>query len=218
MCVPDKQNASAISALTPGGRTNKGVTQKVYDGWRTRQGMAQRDVKLLTDQEMQAIYENDYWLPPRCNLLADPLNLVQFDTAVNMGVGRAVQFLQKSLGCVADGAFGPTTEKAALACNAGDTVVKYCNTREAFYRGLAANNAKLATFLKGWMNRLNSLRKEAGLPGFEAAEELNFGDTGHIARIPDIGVDPAYDRILDRKSRRKTDRKTDRKSDRVPHR
>jgi hypothetical protein len=43
------------------------------------------------------------------------------------------------------------------------------------------------------MNRLNALRKEIGLPGFEAAGPLDFGDTERIERVPDVGVDPAYD-------------------------
>ena len=71
----------------PGGRTNKGITQKVYDGWRGRQGRAAQDVQLIGDDEVHSIYASDYWVPPRCDLLATPLDLVQFDTAVNMGVG-----------------------------------------------------------------------------------------------------------------------------------
>ena len=35
----------------PGGPTNKGVTQKVYDAWRRRQGLPTCDVKLIEDQE-----------------------------------------------------------------------------------------------------------------------------------------------------------------------
>ena len=53
-----------------------------------------------------------YWLPPRCDVLQRQLDLVHFDTAVNMGVGRAVKLLQASLGCGVDGAFGPATRKA----------------------------------------------------------------------------------------------------------
>lgn len=175
----------------PGGRTNKGVTQKVYDGWRARQGQPRQDVKWIDDAEVHAIYGTDYWLPPRCDRLETPLDLVQFDTAVNMGVGRAVRFLQAAVGCGVDGDFGPGTERAVAACDAGTAVAAYCNTREAFYRRLAQNNPKLAVFLKGWMNRLNSLRKEVGLPGFESATALDFGDMGYIARVPDIGEDPS---------------------------
>jgi lysozyme family protein len=167
----------------PGGRTNKGVTQKVYDRWRARQGVPQRDVKAIEDAEVHALYRSDYWVPPRCDLLGSPLSLVQFDTAVNMGVGRAVRFLQATVGCPVDGDFGPGTERAVTACDAGQSVAAYCQRREDFYRQLAANNPKLGVFLKGWLNRLNALRSEAGLPGFEAAVPVDFGDADYIAKV-----------------------------------
>lgn len=175
----------------PGGATNKGVTQRVYDGWRTRQGMPARDVRQVTDDEVHAVYEAGYWVPPRCDLLGGPLDLVQFDTAVNMGVGRAVKMLQASLDCGVDGDFGHGTRRAAEGCDVGAAVAAYCDRREAFYRGLAESKPKLAVFLKGWMNRLNALRKEVGLPGYEAAVPLDFGDTGYVAKVPDLEGDGA---------------------------
>jgi lysozyme family protein len=177
----------------PGGATNKGVTQKVYDDWRKRHGQPVRTVKLLEDSEMHEIYEAGYWLPPRCDLLGRPLDLAQFDTAVNMGVGRAVKMLQASLNCGVDGAFGPGTQKAVESCDVGDTVISYCDHRESYYRSLAQRNPKLAVFLKGWLNRLNALRKEIGIPGYEAAVPLDFGDAGYIAKIPDLGENSEYD-------------------------
>lgn len=178
----------------PGGRTNKGVTQKVYDAWRTRQGQAPQDVKLIDDAEVHAIYATDYWAPPRCDQLDSPLDVVQFDTAVNMGVGRAVRFLQAAVGCGVDGDFGPATARAVEGCDVGAVVADYCMRRERFYQSLAQNNPKLGVFLKGWMNRLNALRKEIGLPGYESAVRLDFGDAAYIARVPDMGVDPSIDR------------------------
>ena len=177
----------------PGGRTNKGITQKVYDQWRARQGAVAQGVERIADTEVQAIYEGGYWMPARCDLLDNPLGLAQFDTAVNMGVGRAVRFLQHAAGCPVDGDFGSGTAEAVSQCDRGEALMSYCDAREACYRRLAEKNPKLAVFLKGWMNRLNALRKEVGLPGFEAAQPLNFGDTGYIQRIPDIGENPEYD-------------------------
>lgn len=177
----------------PGGRTNKGVTQAVYNAWRAAQGRAQRDVKDIEDEEVGTIYEGNYWLPARSDRLLSPLDLVQFDTAVNMGVKRAVRFLQHSVGCAVDGAFGQGTADAVAGCDQGQAVIEYCKAREAYYRMLAEKNPKLAVFLKGWLNRLNALRKEAGLPGFERALPLDFGDTGYIGKIPDLGENPAYD-------------------------
>jgi len=176
----------------PGGRTNKGVTQKVYDAWRRRQGLPVRDVKRLEDAELQRIYEAGYWLPPRCDRLARQLDLVHFDTAVNMGSGRAVRFLQKAAGCGVDGDFGSGTEKAVLACDLGDLIASYCATREAYYRELVRRNASLGVFLKGWLNRLNALRHEIGLAGFEAMPRGGVDEAG-ARRIPDIGEDAAYD-------------------------
>ncbi len=177
-----------------GGATNKGVTQKVYDDWRKGQGKAARDVRQLEDSEVQAIYESGYWLPPRCNLLGTPLDLAQFDTAVNMGVGRAVQFLQRAVGAGVDGNFGPGTQKCVADCDPGTALVNYCNAREAFYRSIVQRNPSQQIFLKGWLNRLNALRKKLGLPGFESADDsIDFGDAGYMARIPDIGENPAFD-------------------------
>lgn len=177
----------------PGGATNKGVTQRVYDDWRKRQGLAPRDVRQLEEPEMHAIYEAGYWVPPRCDLLQRKLDLVQFDTAVNMGPGRAVRFLQSALGCGVDGKFGPVTRAAAEACDLGSTIIAYCDRREDYYNGLARKNPKFKVFLKGWMNRLNALRNEVGLPGFEAAAEVDFGDAGYIAKVPDVGENPDYE-------------------------
>lgn len=175
----------------PGGATNKGITQKVYDDWRKSHGLPAADVRSLSVAEMHGIYEGGYWVPPKCDALPSPLDQVQFDTAVNMGNGRAVKFLQQAVGAnPVDGRFGPGTERCVVGCDTGEALVAYCNAREAYYRDLAARNPKLAVFLKGWMNRLNALRKHVGLPGFEAAsEEVDYGDVGYMARVPDEADD-----------------------------
>jgi lysozyme family protein len=177
----------------PGGATNKGVTQRVYDDWRRRRGLARQSVARLEEAEMHAIYEEGYWLPPGCDLLQRRLDLVQFDTAVNMGVGRAVRMLQATLGCGVDGDFGPVTRQAAETCDLGRALPAYCAARESYYRRLAEARPRLRVFLKGWLNRLTALRQEVGLLGHEAAVPLDFGDTPFIARIPDVGENPEYE-------------------------
>ena len=179
----------------PGGATNKGITQAVYDDWRRSQGAATQSVQLITDADVQAIYEKQYWLPAHSQELQTPLDLVQFDTAVNMGVGRAVRFLQHCAGCSVDGAYGKNTADAVAACDQGQAVIEYCNARESYYRTLADKNPDLAVFLKGWLNRVNALRAQAGLPGFErrGPPSVDFGDAGYIRKIPDLGVSAQYD-------------------------
>lgn len=171
----------------PGGATNRGITQKVYEGWRRDQGLAERSVRELEDAEMRAIYRGNYWQPPRCEDLGAPLDLIQFDTAVNMGVGRAVRLLQQAVGAETDGRFGPGTLQCVVNCEPGEVLVDYCQAREDFYRQLVARKPDMAVFLKGWLNRLNALRREVGLPGFESASgEVDFGDAGYVAKVPEF--------------------------------
>src|SRR5262245_50495283 len=131
----------------PGGATNKGITQAVYNDWRRAQGAATQSVQLITDADVQAIYENRYWLPAHSHELQTPLDLVQFDTAVNMGVGRAVRFLQHCAGCAVDGGFGKETAKAVAACDQGQAVIEYCKGREDYYKMLAQKKPELEVFL-----------------------------------------------------------------------
>jgi lysozyme family protein len=142
---------------------------------------------------VEAIYESGYWIPPRCDLLRRRLDLVQFDTAVNMGARRAVRFLQEAVGCRVDGDFGPRTEEAAAACDVAATLQAYCDARLAYYHRLAERRPDLRVFLRGWTNRVNALRAEVDLPGYEATRGVDFGDADYIARVPDLGVDPDYD-------------------------
>jgi lysozyme family protein len=147
----------------PGGATNKGITQNTYNTWQTQQSQATQDVKLITDAEIQQIYQKNYWTPSGADRIPARLNLVEFDTAVNMGVGRAVQFLQQQVGTTVDGGFGPITQKAANSAPLEATITQYCDAREAYYRNIVAKNPSEQVFLNGWLNRLNALRAAAGV-------------------------------------------------------
>lgn len=177
-----------------GGRTMKGVTQNVYNAWRASQGKPVADVKGVSDAEVGAIYQNNYWNKALCNVLQSHIDLVQFDTAVNMGPNCAVKMLQQAVGVAADGVFGSTTQSACAACHPPDAVARYCSIREALYRRFAQAPGQ-DRFLAGWLNRLNSLRAAAGVPGFtrRGGDEVDFGDTDFIERIPDIGPDDRID-------------------------
>jgi hypothetical protein len=85
------------------------------------------------------------------------------------------------------------TRGAAAECDIPSTTAAYCSARELYYRSLVEQRPKFGVFLKGWLNRLNALRGEAGLVTLESAQALDFGDTGYVAKVPDIGEDPDYD-------------------------
>lgn len=54
------------------------------------------NIRALTRDVAVGIYHDDYWLRCDCHLLPWPLSLVVFDTAVNAGVGVALELLAET--------------------------------------------------------------------------------------------------------------------------
>jgi lysozyme family protein len=180
-----------------GGRTMKGITQRVYDAWRKAHGLTVQDVAQIGNDELADIYRGNYWVTSFCDRLRAKLNLVQFDTAVNMGSNRAVRILQEAVGTDVDGGFGAQTQQACDSCVLPTAVARYCDIREQLYRGFAQKPGQ-AKFFAGWLNRLNDLRAEADVPGFHRKRGVNnpdFGDTPTIRRIPDLEPDQPLERF-----------------------
>lgn len=124
-----------------GGETKYGISKKSYP---------KVDIKNLTLDGAKAIYKKDYWLACRCDELPEPLDIVVFDTAVNMGQGRANGFLQ-----IIDPGNSPLMPPGLAT--------KYLELRDAKYASIVANNPSQSKFLKGWHNRMNHLREFCGL-------------------------------------------------------
>lgn len=83
----------------PGGATNMGITMNTYTRWCQAHGQpspTKDDLRNLTSEEAKQIYFEWYWLPSHSDSMVWPLCLANFDTAVNAGVGRSEEMLQKS--------------------------------------------------------------------------------------------------------------------------
>lgn len=141
----------------PGGATNRGVTQGVYDNYRRRLGLELRSVRRITEEEVATIYRQQYWNKVRGNDLPSGVDYAVFDFAVNSGVFRAVRYLQGAVGVVADGEIGPKTLGAVAAQPAGETIDDLCDRRLAFLRRLPT----FEVFGLGWSRRVAGVRKLA---------------------------------------------------------
>lgn len=119
----------------PGGATNKGVTQAVYDQYRKNKKLQVQTVKNITDAEVYDIYRRQYFDPISAGLDSEDLIICAMDFAVNSGVSRSKKYLLLT-----------------------KDPIKFNDNREIYYKKIVANNPKLSVFLKGWMNRLNDLR------------------------------------------------------------
>lgn len=141
----------------PGGATNKGVTQRVYDNFRGRKGLGRQSVKLITTDEVTEIYVMQYWRPARCDDLPAGLDYAVFDFAVNSGVSRAAKELQRLVNVKMDGIIGDETLRAVHSVDVVELIEAYCAARLAFVKRIRHKVTKellWKTFGTGWKRRI----------------------------------------------------------------
>ena len=140
----------------PGGRTNLGVTQRVWEEW-VGHKVDEKAMRALTPALVAPMYEMKYWRTSYCEKLPRGLDLLVFSMAVNAGSGRSVKLLQDAIGVVADGIIGPRTMARINEANVETLIDKFSEARRAYYRGLKL----FPVFGRGWLNRTDKERLEA---------------------------------------------------------
>ncbi len=138
----------------PGGTTKYGIDQQSHPGV---------DVANLTLEQAKEIYREGEWALCRCDELKAPWDMVIFDTAVNLGVARAVVLLQKTVGHPSaplqrDGVIGPKTIAAVNNAVSGELEL-YLSRRSEYYKSLPKSMRD--RYLKGWLNRVAALGRAA---------------------------------------------------------
>ena len=151
-----------------GGETKYGITKRVARSYGFKGKM-----RNLTRDYAYMIYSKMYWHKLHLDTIEDLSLLIaeeMADTGVNMGVGRAGEFLQRSLNVlnnrgqyyndlIVDGAVGQKTVNAlksflSLRGAKGEAVLyKMLNALQgAFYVKLAERRVKDEKFMFGWFN------------------------------------------------------------------
>ena len=140
----------------PGGETNLGVTKRVYEDFG-----GEKEMKDLTQEDVEPIYQENYWDKCKCDDLPAGLDLCVFDFGVNAGPGRAAKYLQTLIGTVADGGIGPNTLKTLSSYvdthGVVKTVEQYQANRQEYYEGLSTFD----TFGRGWTRRVEETTEKA---------------------------------------------------------
>lgn len=119
----------------PGGLTIYGISAKSYP-----KEVAQMDKLWQLGQYSECkkiaseIYKKNYWDKCKCDELPYPLDIIIFDTAVNMGCSKALSILNKA-----------------------KNWQEYLILRIFEYKSLVVKNKNLSVFLVGWLNRVESL-------------------------------------------------------------
>ena len=120
-----------------GGATNKGITQYTYNAWLKEHKLPNKNIKHISDAEVEEIYYRNYWKRTGCDKMSPKFSVLAFDTAVNMGLARVNQFLKA--------AQWKYPEKFIIA------------RKNKYLEFSKYGNQKI--FLQGWLNRLDDLTK-----------------------------------------------------------
>ncbi|MEO0642714.1 MAG: glycosyl hydrolase 108 family protein [Pseudomonadota bacterium] len=182
----------------PGGRTNKGVTQRTYDAWRADKGLMEEDVLHITEQEMKSIYLERYWSVVVEDWWPKGLSTAVFDSAVNMGPRRAIKMLQAAINQLADGPSlacdgisGRRTVAALKDClrraGAHQLVECYIDIRRGVYHRIVERRPKSRKYLQGWLNRVDDLAAFVADGAYESAPIDRMAHP--TKRLDDLGPD-----------------------------
>lgn len=143
----------------PGGKTMRGVTERVYHAWLASQGKPLWSVRTITEPELQAIYRKNYADQIMFDDLPKGVDQYVFDGAVNSGPIQAGKWLQRALqdqGLYAskiDGIIGAATIEGAKKADPIRLVQSMNAKRLDFLKALKG----WKTFKGGWQSRLKGM-------------------------------------------------------------
>lgn len=140
----------------PGGMTNLGVTQRVWEAW-VGHPVGEKEMRALTPVIVAPMYKRKYWDKVSGDLLPSGVDHAVFDFAVNSGPGQAAKILQRVLGVKQDGDIGLVTLEKALSIDSSKLIDDYNDARLAFLKSLPA----WVDFGNGWDNRVAKVTTEA---------------------------------------------------------
>lgn len=140
----------------PGGCTNLGVTQRVWEEW-IGHPVNETIMRGLTPERVGPLYKRKYWDLAFCNDLPIGLDFMVFDASVNMGVGRAVKLFEECLGMVQTGTLGKNVLNLLQAVDHKDVAKRYTGEKKVFYESLKT----FPTFGHGWLKRCDEVYNEA---------------------------------------------------------
>lgn len=147
-----------------GGETYLGISRKAHPTWEGWAFLEQGDKAIARDKAEQ-LYRTEYWEPIQGDKYdSQRLATIVYQCAVNVGVRRAIRWLQEVLlshskGWIAvDGIMGPKTLHKLTQCD--DFVVgeEFLDKQEEHYMAIAASDISQRVFLNGWRNRVMAAR------------------------------------------------------------
>ena len=139
-----------------GGPTNRGITLKTFRNF-FGQGKSVTDLKNMTDAQWMYIFRKGYWNVCKADQINDQ-SIANLIVDWRWGSGETgTKRVQRCLSVKDDGIIGPITLAAINGCDGSTLFATLWKDREKHFKALASKNGQ-SVFLKGWLNRLNSIK------------------------------------------------------------
>lgn len=130
----------------PGLETKYGISKRSYPAV---------DIKALTLEQAQAIYQRDYWQAASCERMPPKIAIAVFDAAVHHGPKTAIKLLQRALRVADDGEYGRITHSTLQSRDTNDTLELLLAQRAIYLTTCPA----WPTYKLGWLKRLFNLAR-----------------------------------------------------------
>lgn len=146
-----------------GGATMCGVTIGTFRDWRRKQGKPEpgtAELRQLGYEEWLAILRHFFWNPCRADEISnDSIAQMLVDWRWVNGT-QAIRDAQNVLSMRQDGIVGPKTLAALNGADSRSIFLRLKGAREGSYRRIVSRDPKKGKFLKGWLNRTESIKFE----------------------------------------------------------
>jgi lysozyme family protein len=140
-----------------GGPTKFGITLEDLIRWR-KKPCTPDDVRNLTQDEAEQIYEAFYWNPMGLGQVSRPgIATAIMDCGVLDGIVTGARWAQVAVGVQADGHIGPQTIAALNSIDTGPFLAKFIPQVQDHYIDIVLAKPSQFKYLKGWVARSQRL-------------------------------------------------------------
>lgn len=124
-------------------------------------------IRNLTESLAASLFRWQMWDALKLDLIPLRPAVVLYDAAVNSGPSQSVKLAQRGYNrcvtygqpLVADGVMGPATRAAMQQADTDKYLTAMLDEREKFFQTIVNNKPSQQVFLKGWINRVDDLRR-----------------------------------------------------------
>lgn len=122
----------------------------------TQADMPDKDIAEISISDAESWYQKNRWQSWMESITSQDVANKIFDMAILLGTDTAVRLLQRAIGLIQDGKFGPLTLAAVNNMYPALLLAKYKSALLNHFMWIVQQDPTQKVFLEGWETRINS--------------------------------------------------------------